>query len=78
MSFAGSVPNVFDPSFSQKRPATVSHPPSPLSRASRSVRHFWISAVYASSATATGTAAEVTAATAAAASASRKPVAPLR
>ncbi len=44
MSPAGSVPNRFGPSSSQKRPATVSHPPSAFSRASRSARHFRTSA----------------------------------
>ena len=44
MSPAGSVPKGFGPSLSQNRPARVSHPPSALSRVSRSCRHFCTSA----------------------------------
>ena len=46
MSLEGSVPTLFRPSFSQKRPATVNHPSSAVSRASRLRRHSWISDEY--------------------------------
>ena len=44
MSPAGSVPNRFGPSLSQKRPARVSQPPSAFSRVSRSCRQACTSA----------------------------------